>query len=37
MVLDQGNLQALPVERYLPEWAKRLSGLSNTVPVSLLN
>jgi hypothetical protein len=26
----------VPVERYLPEWAKRLPGVSNTLQVSLL-
>ena len=27
----------MPSERYLPEWAQRLPGLSDTVPVSLLS
>jgi hypothetical protein len=26
----------MPIERYLPEWAKRLPGLSDIVRVSLL-
>ena len=37
MVLDKGYLQAVPIERYLPEGARRLPGLSNVVRVSLLN
>jgi hypothetical protein len=36
LVLDQGVLQAVPSERYIPEWAQCLLGLSDVVRVSFL-